>query len=428
MKYKLDLKEAKDKIRNTIDELLNHKQHSGSIIVAINSNTIYKNYFGYADILKKIPISQDTQLLAGSVTKQFAAVAILRALYDKITYKNDHEEIKDIIQNELNYTIDHYLPLEHDIWNGSMPTWANTVTIHQLLVHSSGITNYTSLPDFEKQKFLKDSDIVSFFKNHELEFTSGEKFSYSNSGYYLLGIIIQQITQQRLDTYLEKTFFDPLQMRSTFLAIQGTVDDLIRSDARFSHLARGYQYEIAEQHTNLKEINRYESMEVPGAGGSLISTAEDLLKWNNALYNGKIIPTFLLELFLKPYLVTESADAYYGYGIEIMQSDILGKYYSHRGGIPGFRSILTYIPLLQISIVTLQNIAADPEKIMPDVEKIKADIPKTLSPEESMQELTKRIEDKYPNINQNKKRYELSPVYDAIIKAIESVCILKSPD
>lgn len=113
MKYELDLEKAQDKIRNTIDELVNHMQHSGSVIVATNKNTIYKNYFGYADILKKTLITQDTQFLAGSVTKKFAAVAILKALFDKTTYKNDHEKNKDDIQNELNNTIDHYLPAGH---------------------------------------------------------------------------------------------------------------------------------------------------------------------------------------------------------------------------------------------------------------------------------------------------------------------------
>jgi CubicO group peptidase (beta-lactamase class C family) len=163
-------------------------------------------------------------------------------------------------------------------------------------------------------------------------------------------------------------------------------------------------------------------MEVPGAAGSLISTTEDLLKWSNALYAGKIIPKFLLELVLKPYLVTERADAYYGYGIEVMKSNALGKYYSHRGGIPGFRSILTFIPALQLSIATMQNIVADQEKLMPEIEKIKADLPKTLSQEESLAELVKIIESKYPSIIENRKRYEIAPIYEDIIKTLEGFC------
>lgn len=420
MTYKLNLEKVRSTITNTIDKLVNNMQHSGSIIVATNKETIYKNCFGYADISKKNPVSMNTQFLAGSVTKQFTAVAILKALFDKNINEDDRAQLKNHIQVELNKTIEYYLPAKHKIWNGLMPAWAKTVTIHQLLVHSSGIINYTSLPDFEKQKFHKPSDLISFFKNFQPEFISGEKFSYSNSGYYLLGIIIQQITQQHLDIYLEDSFFKPLEMQSTFLPIQGTVDDLIRSDARFVNLARGYQYEMEKQNASLKEVNRYESMQVPGAAGSLISTTEDLLKWNNALYAGKIIPKSLLELFLKPYLVTERVDAYYGYGIEIMKSKTLGEYYSHRGGIPGFRSILTFIPSLKISIVTMQNIVADQAKLMPEIEEIKAGLSQTLSPEESSAELVKIIENKYPSIIENSKRYEFAPIYEDIIKMLEA--------
>lgn len=419
MKLELNLEKIQNKVTHMIDELADHMQHSGSIIVATNKKTLYKKCFGYADFSKKIPVSMRTQFLTGSVTKQFTAVAILKALLQKNGNEKDHAKLQNRIQAELNNTIDHYLSAEHEVWNGSMPSWAKTVTIHQLLVHSSGIINYTSLPNFEKQKFPKPSDLVAFFKNHELDFIPGTKFSYSNSGYYILGIIIEKIVQQPLDIYLENTFFKPLEMRSTFLPVQGTVDDLIRSDARFINLARGYQYEVTKQDKSLDEVNRYESMEVPGAAGSLISTPEDLLKWNNALFSEKIIPKFLLELMLKPYLVTERAITYYGYGIEIMKSTVLGEYYSHRGGIPGFRSILTFIPSLQLSIVTMQNIVADLEKIMPEIEEIKAGLPKILSQEESSVELVRIIENKYPGIIENKKRYEFAPIYDDIIKMLE---------
>src|ERR1700722_18724316 len=126
------------KINNTIDELVKNMNHGGSVLIASEKEGIYKKYFGYADAAKTIPISFKTQFLAGSVTKQFAAVAILKALQDK----NDTKA-------ELNKTIDYYLTAEHEIWNGSMPVWASVVTIHQLLIHSSGIPNYTSLPEYE---------------------------------------------------------------------------------------------------------------------------------------------------------------------------------------------------------------------------------------------------------------------------------------
>jgi len=264
MVFTFNLEKTRHKIANSINELTNQMGHSGALLVEIDEETIYENYFGYADYVEKIPVRKDTQFLAGSITKQFTAVAILKALLDKNSNKYKSSELKNCIQIELNKTVEYYLPENHEIWDDSMPTWASAVTVHQLLVHSAGITNYTSLPDFEKQQFTKKSDLVSFFKNHKLEFNPGEKFSYSNSGYYLLGVIIQQITQQPFDTYLEKVFFAPLKMRFTYLPIHGTVDDLIGADARFSNLARGYQYEIAKKDAGLREVIRYESMENPG--------------------------------------------------------------------------------------------------------------------------------------------------------------------
>ena len=400
------------KIIETIDSLVKNKNHSGSILLATDQDILYKKCFGFADIAKKIPVSFNTQLLAGSVTKQFAAAAILKVLYDK--FSND-------IKSALNKTIDYYLPKEHEIWDGSLPSWASQVTIHQLLIHSSGIANYTSLPEFENQTFRKRTDLINFFKEKELEFTPGEKFSYNNSGYYLLGIIIEEIAQQGLDAYLEKIFFKPLGMHSTFFPMQNTVDELIRTDARFTQLARGYQYEIIAYDATLEEIKRYERMEVPGAGGSLITTAEDLLKWNNALYSEKILPPHLLELMLTPYLVTERDDTYYGYGIEVMSSKTLGIYYSHRGGIPGFRSVLTYIPSLKLSIITLQNIAANQEKIMPEVKRLIENIPADTPKEQSFKEINQIIETQYPAILENKKRFEFAPVYEEIIQVLEKL-------
>jgi len=163
-------------INKTINDLVQNTLPSGSVLVAMNNKPIYKQSFGYADIIKKIRMSIDTQMLIGSVTKQFTTAAILKALIDKNIN----------VQEALNSTIDNYLPQDNQVWSGSMPSWAKEVTVHQLLNHTSGIVNYTSLPDFDKQKLPKTSDIVTFFKNHDLEFAPGTKFSYCNSGYILL--------------------------------------------------------------------------------------------------------------------------------------------------------------------------------------------------------------------------------------------------
>ena len=133
MTYKLNLEKTQSEIANTVNQLI--MQHSGCIIVAANKETVFKKCFGYADISKKIPVMMVTQFLVGSVTKQFTAVAILKALLNKNINENDPAKLKNYIQAELNNTIEYYLPEEHEIWDGLMPAWAKTVTIHQLLVH-----------------------------------------------------------------------------------------------------------------------------------------------------------------------------------------------------------------------------------------------------------------------------------------------------
>lgn len=396
------------RLDKTINEMVQNMHPSGSIVVAMNNEPIYKKSFGYADVANKIPMSIDTQMLIGSLTKQFTAVAILKALFDKNAN----------IEEALNTTIDHYLPEEHEIWSGLMPAWAKIVTLHQLLNHTSGIVNYTSLPDYDKQKLPKTSDIVTFFKSHDLEFTPGSKFSYCNSGYILLGVIAQAITGQAFDHYLEQSFFIPFEMRSTFFPTHGTVDDLIKLDKRFTHLARGYQYQITKQDADLIEISNYVEMQNPGAGGSLISTAADLLRWNNALYSEKIIPKSLLDLMLHPYITIENGKDHYGYGIEIISSETLGIYYNHRGGIPGFHSILTFIPKLNLSIIMLENVVEDRDKLKTEIQEIRNGLSTNQPVYDQNRKIDKILEDKYPNIIQNKNRYQFAVVYDAIIKEL----------
>ncbi|NNM59959.1 MAG: beta-lactamase family protein [Legionellales bacterium] len=412
----------KKTIHDVINGLLPTMEPNGTLLVALNEEIIYKQCFGFADMANKTLVTFDTQFLAGSVTKQFTAAAILKALLDISLQngidKNDLANLKNNIQAKLAHAVAHYLPQEHPLWDGLMPSWAKRVTLHQLLIHSSGISNYTGLPDFENKAFPKPSDLVDFFKTHDLEFNSGEKFSYSNSGYFLLGIIAQQITHQPLESYLQTQFFAPFNMHASFLATQHTAKELKQTDSRAANLACGYQFDMTKPQANLIEVKNSISMQIPGAAGSLVSTASDLLKWNNALYTGKIIPLFLLDLMLKPHIQTEQKNAYYGYGIEVLKSGSFGEYYTHRGGIPGFHSKLTFIPSLQLSMIVLENLHEDKSRLMPEIERMRAALPTTLTESEKWQEVDKMIAGKYPSIIENRQRYELMLVEEAIIEAL----------
>ncbi|MDX1902031.1 MAG: serine hydrolase domain-containing protein [Gammaproteobacteria bacterium] len=398
-------------IQKFLDDYGKSRQLSGTIMVSQNDTIVANQSFGFSDRCENIKCYTDTQYLIGSVTKQFTAVALLRALYDRAIasglVKDNLLVAEKRINKYLNEPISNYLPAEHEIWAASMPKWANIVTLHQLLIHSSGIINYTSLPEF-KDTFLnppKMPALVSYFKNNDLDFPIGSKHSYSNSGYLLLGEIIQQISNQTLDAYLEQTFFKPLNMSATFLATKGTVHDLKKIN-RFKKLARGYEVDIASDKPTIKEVEKYCHMQIPGAAGSMVSTASDLLLWNSALYAGVVLPNFLLDLMQKPHIkMNDSTDESYGYGIEVILNPTLGTIYCHGGSIDGFVARLVYIPSIKLSIACLSNIAKNLEKLEPEINKIKTQLPADINPSEAFKILDAELSKKFPAIITNKDRY-----------------------
>jgi len=422
---KLTINNIESLVNESVNITLKDMQGSGTILVGVNNKAVYTKSVGMADVKNHIQNTINTQYLIGSVTKQFTAVAILRAIYDNALLtgiqKENIENLLAYVNTELHKPISYYLSQTDHIWAGSMPNWANIVTLHNLLEHSSGIANLTDLHGYMELSVdqFKVSDLVSFFKDHELEFAPGEHFSYCNSGYILLSVIIQQMTGTPLSVYLETTFFKPLGMSATFLPTKGTVSDLKQSDPRFSPLANGYNYDISDVQAKVVEVTKYEPLERPSGAGSLISTTPDLLKWNWALYSEKIIPKCLLEIMLAPHILTEEENVFYGYGIEVKESSTLGVYYSHRGGIPGFRSDLTYIPSIELSIVCLTNVIDDWEKLMPEIKGLEAGMPITLTQSEKALQATKIIEEKYPIINQNRSKYNFMLVDKAIFKVLE---------
>lgn len=355
--------ELKSAVNKTVNDLVSNIQPNGTILVAYQDEIIFEQGFGIADLSHQIVSASDTQYLLASASKQFTAAALLKAIYEKNIQAGlseaDLVNLQEHIQIDLNRAISYYLPEEHPIWAGAMPFWAQEITLHQLLTHSSGIANITCLPGFAK---FRDSPpniqtLIGLFKNENLEFKPGSKYAYSNSNYILLGEIIQQITGLSLDVYMQTILFDPINMSSTFMALKGTVNDLKQFDPRANKLARGYNFDSAAQSLTLTEVKKYEPMQIPRGAGGIISTAPDLLKWNNALYSSKIFPMFLLKLMLDPHIPVEE-NISYGYGIKVVESKELGTYYYHNGAIPGFQSNITYIPSLQLTIICLTNTEA----------------------------------------------------------------------
>ncbi len=317
---------AQDKAQK-IDALLknyyDYGQLNGAVLVAENGKVIYKKGFGMANMEWEIPVQTDTKFRIGSVTKQFTAAVILQ-LVDEGKIKLD-AHITDYLTDYRKDT-------------------GEKVTIHELLNHTSGIPSYTGLPGFfqnESRNPYGVKEFVKKFASGDLEFEPGTKFSYNNSAYFLLGAIIEQVTGKPYAKVLQERIFDPLGMKDT-----GYDDDAPLIKKR----AAGYQ-----KTPNGYENAPYLDMLLPYAGGSLYSTVEDLYKWDQALYENKIVSAAAKELMFKPGLSN------YGYGFFINDQPVGNtaqktRIIAHSGGINGFNSLLTRVVDQKSTIIILDNV------------------------------------------------------------------------
>ncbi|MBV7334832.1 beta-lactamase family protein, partial [Chloroflexi bacterium TSY] len=250
----------------------------------------------------------------GSVTKQFTAMAILLL----------EEQGKLDVQDRVCA----YLEACPDGWTN--------ITIHQLLVHTSGIPNFTSMSGFHKLKKEHSTPLqtMAFFKDEPLSFVPGEKWAYSNSGYIVLGVVLEQAAGVPYAAFLQEHIFEPLQMSDSGYE---------QSD---SELAVGYRG---------RSEALFIDMSVPHAAGGLYSTVEDLYRWDRALYTNELVSDELLDKMFTPHaLIPDSEGFGYGYGWGIgEQFDRL--IVDHDGAIDGFASYIGRYPEEQVVIIILSN-------------------------------------------------------------------------
>jgi len=325
--FALNVSFAQDKAKQ-IDELISkynqYGQFNGSALVAENGKVILKKGFGSANIEWDIPNQTDTKFRLGSISKQFTAFLIVKLA--------EEGKIK------LDVPITTYLP-DYPKATG------DKVTIHHLLTHTSGIPNYTSLPNFFKDKSRNPytpEEFVKTFSNLPLEFTPGEKFNYSNSGYFLLGYIIEKVSGKSYEQYLQETILTPLKM------VNSGYD---HSDIILKNRAAGYE-------KRGKKIRNapYLDMSIPYAAGSLYSTVEDLYLWDQALYTTQLLSSKSMESLFNSYI--KAGQGSYGYGWFIEETDGASgkvKAVEHGGGINGFNTIIYRIPGDKNLIVLLNN-------------------------------------------------------------------------
>jgi CubicO group peptidase (beta-lactamase class C family) len=216
------------------------------------------------------------------------------------------------------------------------------ITIEHLLTHTSGIPNYTESLEFLRTLPVRVTlkELIAKFKDRPLDFKPGAKFKYSNSGYIILGQIIETASGKNYPTFMKEAIFGPLDMKDT---------GYDNATAIIKHRASGYTRRLGIVLTNCDYID----MSIPHAAGALYSTVLDLLKWDQALYSDKLLPRKSLESMFTPHKDN------YGYGW-IIDTKFGSPRYLHGGGIMGFVTTIERYPDEKLLVVALSNLENAP--------------------------------------------------------------------
>lgn len=310
-----------DKVDRYIKQEMDKRRCPGLALAIIqNGKRIKTAGYGFANLENKAPVTKDTVFEIGSVTKQFTAAGIMLLLQDGKLSVNDH------ISQHLKNT----------------PASWSKITIRHLLTHTSGIKSYTDFNGrgFELSKHLTQEEFIKAIGGYPLESQPGEKYSYCNTGYNLLGFIIENLSGKKYMEFLGERIFAPLGMTST-----------TNREPSIIVPHRAYGYEITRSGTM---VNRdYELTDIFSAG-AIISTVGDMAKWDAALNTDKILTASSKELMWTPTKLNNGKIETYGLGWRL--DDLSGhKNIGHSGSTSGFSASLQRFPNSKLSIILLCN-------------------------------------------------------------------------
>ena len=289
------------------------------VLVAKSGKVVYKKAFGTANLESNIPMESNMIFRIGSITKQFTAISILQLV------EQDKIHLQDSIQKYIS----------------NYPNKGYKITIENLLSHTSGIKDYMTISNPTEERIdYTPKQGVDYFKNEPLEFKPGSQFKYSNSNYYILGYILELVTGKSYADYLQENIFDKVGLHNTFY---------ISSKQNTANTPQGYSmFDGKLENATLQNVTTIYS------AGGIMSNAEDLFKWHQALYNNKLINHELLSKAFTPYRFADSTNSEYGYGWFIKDIDD-SKTIEHSGSTDGFQSDEIYFPNEDVLIVTLFN-------------------------------------------------------------------------
>jgi CubicO group peptidase (beta-lactamase class C family) len=303
-------------LKERMEAAVRDGEFSGAVIVTKDHEPLLSAGYGFANRELEVPNTPQTKFRLGSITKQFTAMAVM------ILQENGKLSVEDPIGKHLENT----------------PAAWEPITIRQLLNHTSGIPSYTGFPQMMSRTVRQVAtvdEVIATFRDKELEFRPGEKFTYSNSAYILLGKIIERASGQDYETFLREAVFQPLEMNDTGYDHNQTI--LPQRAAGYMKSPKGY------------ENAPYIDMTWPYSAGALYSTTLDLARWNTALDEGKLLTAESYRTMLTP------GKGDYGFGWFIRDRDGR-KEFGHGGGIHGFSTSIVRYPDDKVCVVVLSNV------------------------------------------------------------------------
>jgi CubicO group peptidase (beta-lactamase class C family) len=283
------------------------------VLVAKGGTPVFRASYGLANREWGIPNAPDVEFWIGSIGKQFTALAVL--------------QLAQAGKLSLDAPISNYIEMAPAAWRD--------ITVRHLLTHTSGIPDHNSLPEWSAQTWVdrNPEDLIRFLRDRPLDFPPGSKFQYDNAGYVVLGVIVQRVSGQSLSDYLSAHVFVPLGMKHT-----GFVGDRV-----LPRRASGYERQAERWAADLWVSPIHDS-----GAGAIYSTTDDLLAWDQALYD----PKRLGLTDLKP-MFTDYGHGY-GFGYVIDKQDGHPLWW-HNGHVAGFSSILARYPEDRLTIIVLSN-------------------------------------------------------------------------
>ena len=291
------------------------KQFMGTVLVAEDGKILFDKGYGFANLEWQVPNTPTTKFRLGSITKQFTAVSIL------LLEERGKLKVEDPVKK--------YMPDAPEAWD--------KITIFNLLTHTSGIPNFTSFPDFPGTEATASTPekTVARFRDKPLDFEPGTKWSYSNSGYVLLGYLLEKISGQSYADFVQQNIFTPLGMKDSGYDSNAAV---------IANRASGYSRD-KDDVVNAGFVH----MSIPFSAGGLYSTTQDLLRWEQGLFGGKLLKPESLAKMTTPFKED------YAFGLGVVASNG-HKRIAHDGGIQGFNTSMAYFPDDKLVVIVLANL------------------------------------------------------------------------